>query len=93
MQGIYYLFVASLIQIRKVPVPDLPIVIRPRPTLLHNMWWLYQLRELPDVVFLPCPVTRRAAAENRGMIIFWQWYTSGKLLFARKSDLAGTAIR
>lgn len=58
-------------QIRKPVVPDLPVVIRPRPTLHHNMQWLSKLQELPDVVFLPSPVTRPPAAENCGMIILW----------------------
>lgn len=58
-------------QIRKDAVPDLPVVIRPRPTLHHNMQWLSKLQELPDVVFLPSPVTRPPAAENCGMIILW----------------------
>lgn len=66
---IYCGFPAS--QIRFLAVPDLPVVIRPRPTLHHNMQWLSKLQELPDVVFLPCPVTRPPAAENCGMIILW----------------------
>ncbi|HCT7767037.1 TPA: hypothetical protein OT831_005066 [Klebsiella pneumoniae] len=41
----------------------------------------------------PLPVTRRAAAENRGMIILWPWYTSGNGEIAEKSDLRETGIR
>lgn len=56
-------------QIRFLLVPDQPIVTLPRGTGRHNMWWLNKLPLLPDVVFIPCPVTRRAAAENSDMII------------------------
>lgn len=73
-------------EIRKPQVPDLPVVIRPRPTLHHNMRWLSKLQELPDVVFLPSPVTRPPAAENCGMIILWAWFTSGNREIAEKSD-------
>ena len=73
-------------EIRFLVVPDLPVVIRPRPTLHHNMRWLSKLQELPDVVFLPSPVTRPPAAENCGMIILWAWFTSGNREIAEKSD-------
>lgn len=66
-----FCFLISSPRIRKPQVPDLPVVIRPRPTLHHNMQWLSKLQELPDVVFLPSPVTRPPAAENCGMIILW----------------------
>ena len=56
-------------EIRFLLVPDQPIVTLPRGTGRHNMWWLNQLPLLPDVVFIPCPVTQRAAAENSDMII------------------------
>lgn len=66
-----YIVLSFSAEIRKKLVPDLPVVIRPRPTLHHNMQWLSKLQELPDVVFLPSPVTRPPAAENCGMIILW----------------------
>ncbi len=56
-------------QIRFLLVSDQQIVSLPRGTGRNNMWWLNQLPLLPDVVFIPCPVTRRAAAENSDMII------------------------
>ena len=53
----------------------------------------HQLRFLPYVVFQALIVTCRSAADNGALLIFPPWYTSGKLLYARKSDLPETAIR
>ncbi|EEH0276833.1 hypothetical protein GRJ90_005210 [Salmonella enterica] len=38
------------------------------------------------VVFYPGRVTRRAGPEKTGVVIPSPWYTSGKLLYGRKSD-------
>lgn len=52
-----------------------------------------QLKLLPYVVFQALIVTCRSAADNGALLIFPPWYTSGKLLYARKPDLPETAIR
>ncbi|ELF1294366.1 hypothetical protein R2C72_004609 [Salmonella enterica] len=45
------------------------------------------------IVLYPVPVTRPTREENSGMIIPCAWYTSGNLLYARKSDHRKTIIR
>ncbi|MCM7828821.1 hypothetical protein, partial [Enterobacter roggenkampii] len=45
------------------------------------------------IVFIPCPVTRRAGADIAALLIPCAWYTSGNTLYARKSDHNETAIR
>ncbi|MEI6939975.1 hypothetical protein, partial [Klebsiella pneumoniae] len=54
---------------------------------------LRQLRFLLYVVFLPCPVTARSPPLKGDVVIPSAWYTSGKLLYDRKSDHRETAIR
>ena len=54
---------------------------------------LRQLRFLLYVVFLPCPVTARSPPLKGDVVIPCAWYTSGKLLYDRKSDHRETAIR
>lgn len=54
---------------------------------------LRQLMFLLYVVFIPCPVTGRSAPKKGGVVIPCAWYTSGKLRYARKSDLTGTVVR
>lgn len=81
------------VQIRFPAVPDLPIVTLPRRTVCHNMWWLIPLLKLPDVVFTPSPVIRRAGAKKGTLRLSAPWYTSGKFEIEEKSDQAGTGIR
>ncbi|ECA1939709.1 hypothetical protein A3V60_19500 [Salmonella enterica subsp. enterica serovar Enteritidis] len=45
-----------------------------------------QLHILLYVVSLPCSVTARSAPEKGGVVIPSPCYTSGKLLYGRKSD-------
>jgi len=54
---------------------------------------LSQLHYHLYVVFTSAPVTRPAGVKKVASLIPAPWYTSGKLLYARKSDLTGTAIR
>lgn len=54
---------------------------------------LRQLHFLLYIVFTPCPVTARSPPEKGGVVIPCAWYTSGKLKYARKSDLPETALR
>jgi hypothetical protein len=51
-----------------------------------------QLLLLLYIVFQTLIVTCRLAADNGALLIFPPWYTSGKLLYARKPDLPETAI-
>ncbi|HIE8854625.1 TPA: hypothetical protein ACXP3I_005708, partial [Klebsiella pneumoniae] len=73
--------------------PDLCEPHRRTAARQHKMWRCSWLTMTLDVVFLHSPVTRRAAADFGALLIPSPWYTSGKLLYARKSDLTGTAIR
>ena len=93
MQDIHYLFSVSLIQIRFLVVPDLPIIPLPRRTVCNNMWWLIQLLKLPDVVFTPSPVIRRTGAKKGTLLVPRPWYTSGNFEIEEKSDHPETPVR
>lgn len=54
---------------------------------------LCQLHFLLDVVFAPCPVTRRAGAKKGALRLSAPWYTSGKFEIEEKSDQPETPVR
>lgn len=54
---------------------------------------LGQLCILLYVVLTPLSLTRRTGPEKTALFIPSPWYTSGKLLIDRKSDLAETVVR
>ncbi len=58
------LFFISFAQIRILVVPDLLIVTLLCGTGHHNMWCIYQLKLLPDIVFIPLSEARHTTAEN-----------------------------
>lgn len=52
-----------------------------------------QLRFLLYIVFYGLIVTLCSAADKGNLLISPPWYSSGKLLYVRKSDLTGTVIQ